>query len=270
MIYCVWYPSGGFGHFINAVLSLHGENFARPDNQLIFSDNGDSHSLNLAAPKYFHNLPYSFTFDQSKNYSVLVDNGIDNSDQLFLNIFSNSTVIKVCYNDVSWPIVAQTMITKAMNVTLESDLVISNDCWPVKEDWALREKYFLYLRDHELRTAWIPSDIPDSHSLDVLTLIDYQKFYNYLEEIVQIKVTDFGPLHKQWYTANYKYFFPVVESIKIINAIKNQQHIDISHVSDLWDQAVVNYFLNLEFGVEVPANDYADWFQNTKQISNIL
>jgi hypothetical protein len=270
MIYCVWYPSGGFGHFINAVLSLHGENFVRPSNQLVFSDNGNSHSLDLAVPKYFHNLPYSFVFDQSKNYSVLIDNGINNLDQSFLNNFPNSTVIKVCYNNISWPIIAQTMIVKAINSSLESELATSTDLWPGDEDWALREKYFLYLKDHELRTAWVPSDMSNSHSLDMLTLIDYQKFYNYLVTLVQIKVTDFKPLHEQWHKANYKYFFPVIESLKIINAIKNQQHIDISHISSLWDQAVVNYFLNLEFGIEVPANDYADWFRTTEQISKIL
>ena len=30
MIYCVQYPSGGFGHFINAILTLHGVEFVRP------------------------------------------------------------------------------------------------------------------------------------------------------------------------------------------------------------------------------------------------
>ena len=33
MIYCVWYPSGGFGHFINAVISLYGVDFKRPKNK---------------------------------------------------------------------------------------------------------------------------------------------------------------------------------------------------------------------------------------------
>jgi hypothetical protein len=73
MIYCVWYPSGGFGHFINAVLTLHGENFARPKKQQYsFSSSGDSHQLELAAPKFFKNPNnYSFDFDSTLNYSVL-------------------------------------------------------------------------------------------------------------------------------------------------------------------------------------------------------
>jgi hypothetical protein len=269
MIYCVWYPSGGFGHFINAVLSLHGKNFVRPSNQLVFGTNGNSHSLKLSAPKYFHNSPYSFTFDQSKNYSVLIDNGINDTSQSFLNHFYNSTVIKVCYDNNSWPVIAQTSVVKAVDNSLESELVLENDDWPGNEDWAIREKYFLYLKEHTLRTAWTPDNIVGSHSLDILTLLDYQKFYNYLNSVVQIEVSNFEQLHSQWRESNYKYFFPVVESFKILEALKNQQHMDVSHVCNLWDQAVVNYFLHLEFGIEVPANDYANWFQNTEQISKI-
>jgi hypothetical protein len=269
MIYCVWYPSGGYGHFINAVLSLYGKNFARPNNQLVFDQSGTSHSLDPVAPKYsnFKNLPYSFTFDPLKNYSVLVDNGINDTSQLFLNCFPASTVIKVCYNNISWPIVAQTSIIKAANSTLSTELALGSG-WSDNKDWALREKYFLYLRDHPLRTTWTTSDIPASHSLDIMTLLDYKTFYNYLTSIVE--VAEFEQLHAEWRSANYKYFSPVVESINIIKAIKNQQHIDTAHVCDIWDQAVVNYFLNLEFGIEVPANDYAEWFQNTQQISKIL
>jgi len=45
MIYCVWYPSGGFGHFINGILTLHGKGFKRPTNKIEFSTTGDSHKF---------------------------------------------------------------------------------------------------------------------------------------------------------------------------------------------------------------------------------
>ena len=71
MIYCVWYPSGGFGHFINAVLTLHGEDFVSPKNQLIFSKNGDSHNLDLIVPKYKNDhWPGPIEFHDDKNYCV--------------------------------------------------------------------------------------------------------------------------------------------------------------------------------------------------------
>ena len=112
MIYCIWYPSGGFGHFVNAVISLHGDNFVRPKNKLEFSDNGDSHLLDLTAPKYFHDNKYNFTFDDNVNYSVLIDNGINNEGVKFLENFPSAKVIKMCYTDNTWPVIAKTMIDK--------------------------------------------------------------------------------------------------------------------------------------------------------------
>jgi hypothetical protein len=70
MIYCVWFPAGGFGHFINAVLTLHGKNFARPDvDHYEFDKLGTSHSLPRVAPTYFYNPEtYDYQFDNNKSY----------------------------------------------------------------------------------------------------------------------------------------------------------------------------------------------------------
>ena len=101
MIYCVWYPSGGFGHFINAVLSLYGGNFARPKGALTFSQSGDSHSIDLTVPAYRFDQWPGAQFDSDINYSVLIDNGIDNSSEQFRTVFPDSQVIQVCYTDFS-------------------------------------------------------------------------------------------------------------------------------------------------------------------------
>ena len=78
MIYCIWYPSGGFGHFVNAILTLHGKNFVRPNKKLMnFSPDGNSHTLDLVVPKYHYNSwPGGIEFLNDKNYCVLIDNGI--------------------------------------------------------------------------------------------------------------------------------------------------------------------------------------------------
>jgi hypothetical protein len=267
MIYCIWYPSGGFGHFVNSILSLYGDNFERPDNKNIeFSKTGDSHSLKLVAPKYFSDTPYpEFTFDSTKNYSVLIDNGINNTDKLFLKTFADSKVIKLHYDDLSWPVVANTLIVKASKSSIEKELPLDST-WPCQEPWAIREKYSLYLKEHYLRNAWGPDD--NHYNLNVQTLLCYQQLKYFFNSF--ITVSDFKSLHDQWLQHNYKYFYPVIQSVKIVNAIKNLEHFDVSYINDIWDQAVVNYFLNLEFNVEIPVNNYPDWFQNTNQIANIL
>ena len=264
MIYCVWYPSGGFGHFINAILTRYGENFVRPSSILNFSSNGNSHSLDLVVPKYFHNhWPYEYEFDKNKNYCVLIDNGINDKSDTFRTRFSNAAVIKICYTDQSWPVVARTMIDKAMRSSIELALPI--DEWSVDEPCARREKYFLFLRDHQLKNAWQPSD---QNFINVEHLFDYNNFYNRLNKFVGIE--SFEDIWQQWRGANSKYIDPVETANVAMQYIKNKQTFDLRQITDLWDQAVIYYYFWIWFGIEVPHNDFANWIDSTDQLTGLL
>lgn len=265
MIYCVWYPSGGFGHFINAVLTLHGNNFVRPRKSLEFSANGNSHQLDLVVPKYLHECwPGGIEFLDDKNYCVLVDNGINNESENFKSKFPNSKVIKICYSDHSWPVVAKTMINKAMQSSIESQLPINE--WHSNEAWARREKYFLYLRDHKLRHAWRPSD---DYTIYVDNLYSSpEEFFKTLNSIVE---TEYCPdLWLDWRDANAEYFDPVRTAKRIISDVKMNIKTDLTHITDVWTQAVVYYYIWLKYEFEVPHNDYSEWFTNTKDIIIML
>lgn len=266
MIYCVWYPSGGFGHFVNAVLTLNGHDFVRPNGALKFSSNGNSHSLDLVVPKYLHGCwPGGIDFDQTKNYSVLIDNGIDNESKQFKSVFPEAEVIKICYTDYSWPIVARTAIDKAANSSIHREL--STDEWNNNDDWARREKYFLYLRDHEFRFRW-KEDTQVEYAINIEQICDYQKFFEALNQIVHID--HFESTWEQWRNANDLYISPVEISKKVITKVKNKQPHDLTYVKDLWSQAVLYYFIYLEFHIEVPHNDYSNWFTNTTDIVKML
>ncbi len=270
MIYCVWYPSGGFGHFINAVLTLHGDNFVRPKKSLEFSANGNSHDLDLVVPKYLHECwPGGIEFLNDKNYSVLIDNGINNERDTFKSIFPNSTVVKVCYTNYSWAVVARTMIEKAMESSLDKQLPVDN--WNTDEPWARREKYFLYLRDHSLRYAWRPAieNELSNNEIDVGELYqDYDDCHASINAVVDVE--DFYPLWKEWRKANSKYIDPAVTSRKILSLVITKQSEDISHITDIWTQAVVYYYIWLWYKFEVPHNDYSNWFTNTSEIIKML
>jgi hypothetical protein len=266
MIYCVWYPSGGFGHFINAIITLYGSNFVRPKNSLDFSRNGNSHSLDLVAPKYLHECwPGGIEFDNSKNYSVLIDNGINDESIKFKSVLPDAEIIKICYSDYSWPIVARTSIEKAMNSNL--DAALPNDGWDTNEDWSRREKYFLYLRDHDQRFKW-KDDTWGQYSINIDQMCNYNKLFESLNAIVPIK--NFKSTWEQWRSANDVYISSVETSVQIINCIKNKTSQDLSHITDLWTQAVLYFFIYLEFEFEVPHNDYSDWFTNTTDIVKML
>jgi hypothetical protein len=265
MIYCVWYPSGGFGHFVNAVLTLHGDNFVRPKNQLTFSKNGNSHNLDLTVPKYAKDCwPGGIEFLDNKNYCVLVDNGINNESDHFKSTFPNSTIIKICYTDYSWPVVACTMINKAMGSSIEEQLPVNE--WDIDEPWARREKYFLFLRDHKLRNAWRPTD-------DYTLYIDnlYSDCDGFFETLNSIVSTEYCPnLWHEWRDANAEYFGPVTIAKRIISDVNTKAQSDLTHITDVWTQAVVYYYIWLEFGVEVPHNDFANFFTNTDQIMELV
>jgi hypothetical protein len=270
MIYCVWYPSGGFGHFVNAILTVYGDNFVRPKKSLEFSSTGDSHSLDLVVPKYLHECwPGGIEFLKNKNYCVLIDNGIDNQSGDFKTTFPNATVIKICYSTNSWPVVARTMIEKAMNSTIEEQLSV--DQWDTAEPWAQREKYFLYLRDHPLRHAWQSKSkiIMEDNELDVGELYeDYDWCRSSINGIV--KTEDFYDLWKEWREANAKYIDPVKIADKILSCILTNHHEDLIHITDSWTQAVVYYYIWAKYNIEVPHNDYSNWFTNTADIVKML
>ena len=264
MIYCVWYPSGGFGHFVNAVLTLYGDNFVRPKKSLEFSSNGDSHNLDLVVPKYLHECwPGGIEFLDNKNYCVLVDNGINNESEHFKSTFPNSTVIKICYTDHSWPVVARTMINKAMKSSIEEQLSI--DEWQTNEPWARREKYFLFLRDHKLRHAWRPSD---DYTLYIDNLYSGEEFFKTLNSIVATEYC--SDLWQEWRDANAEYIDPVEIAKRIISDVNMKVRSDLTYITDVWTQAVVYYYIWVEFGVEVPHNDFANFFTNTDQIMELV
>jgi len=265
MIYCVWYPSGGFGHFINAILTLRGEGFIRPKNQLQFSNNGNSHTLDLVTPKYAKDCwPGGIEFVDNKNYCVLIDNGINSESEKFKSTFPNSKIIKICYSDSSWPVIARTMIEKAMNRSLDSQL--TTDEWNTGEPWAQREKYFLFLRDHNLRHAWKSTEDSALYLEEVYE--DYDVFFNILNSFAKVEWCE--DLWMQWRKSNAVYIDPVLTAERVISDVVAKWSTDLTHITDTWTQAVVYYYIWVTFNIEVPHNDFADFFTNTDQIRKLV
>lgn len=262
MIYCVWYPSGGFGHFVNGIITLFGQGFRRPQRKLTFSSDGNSHSLDLVAPAYCHDpLVYQYKFDNSHNHCVLIDNGITNESTRFLQFFPGAKVIKMCYDHYSWPVLAYTMIHKAMVSDLDTALALDADKWSGNEAWMRREKYFLFLKDHPIGLSWRASDFCTNIRLQDLLI--YHKFNDMLTS-AGIELDDFSQTHADWLEANQKYFDPVQVADKFIHGNFDQP------IVDLWTQAIVYYQIWQQFGVVVPHNDFADFFVSSAQFRDWL
>ena len=268
MIYCVWYPSGGFGYFVNSILSLYGRNFVRPRKQLTFSSNGNSHQLDLVVPRYYQqSWTHKFAFDSDKNYSVLIDNGINDEGDQFRDCFKGAEIIKICYTDQTWPIVAHTMVHKALDSTLEQEILSDFENWQDYDAWALREKYFLFLRDHALRFRWRCSDVGAEFYID--QMLTYKNFYNSLS-LCGVELEPFESVWQSWLQANADYIKPVTQSQQIMQYVAQGLSQDLSHITDIWTQAVLYYYIWIKYGVEVPHNDFADFFSNTDQICELI
>lgn len=270
MIYAIWYPSGGFGHFINAMISMHGENFCRPCSPWILGKDGNSHSAQFALPEFANKNKDRYRLpeiDPNMNYGVLIDNGINDEKCDFLQYFPKATPIKICYDDWSWPVIAQSHVIKAMRVSLESVINVESRCWPDTSNWAKREKFFLYLKDHELRHRWKIDN--RCKNLQIKSLCRYQNMRKSLQNM-GIQLDDFQSDWHKWWGANRVYFAPVIKARSVIAAVKNRTSLDLSDITDLWTQAVIFYFIWLHFDKEVPHNDFADFFIDTDQIQKWL
>lgn len=266
MIYCVWYPGGGFGHFVNAVLSLYGKNFKRPAvKNYKFSSAGDSHQLPLVLDKYKHDPDtYKYSIEPKFNYSVLIDNGNANEGDKFRKVFLNSKVIKICYSDFSWPVIAKTMIIKTSNVKFEDVVNIGHD-WSTNEHWALREKYFLYLRDHPYRYMWKPNN---DYVLNVEDLFNYSQLQSKISSF-GIKTQNFKNLWEQWFLANRQYIDPVIDSSQILANVEKEIDLDLN-ITDLWTQSNIYFSIWNRYKFEVPHNDLTNFFSSTGEIINLL
>jgi hypothetical protein len=267
MIYCIWYPSAGFGHFINSLLTLRGNNFVRPPTEdFLFSEAGDSHELQVTSPKYNSDLvPYKWNFLYHHNHSVLVDYGIIYEEhQGFKKRFPDSKIIKICYNDHTWPILAQRLsIIKELNVTLNQLVGINSD----DDDWFKREKIFLFLKNHGARSRWRPSK--DCVNLQVEDIQYLPKLISTVSQ-AGIVLDDISDLHQGWWNANQQYFQSVQIAQQVVDCVNNNTDMRLDNITDLWCQGVIYYYLWLTYHQEPPHNDWQHWLQNTQQINQWL
>jgi hypothetical protein len=100
-------------------------------------------------------------------------------------------------------------------------------------------------------------------------MLNYQLLKSNLE-LTGVVLEDFKELWQEWYTKNIGYIAPVLRSQSIIDSLKNNINQDLSDITDMWDQAVVYYFIWLEFNQEVPHNDFPNFFKNTTEINQWL
>jgi hypothetical protein len=108
-----------------------------------------------------------------------------------------------------------------------------------------------------------------NNEIDVAELYqDYDDCHTFLNAIVEIE--DFYPLWKEWRLANAKYIDPVITANNVLSCVLTKKSEDLTHITDIWTQSVIYYYIWVKFNIEVPHNDFADFFTNTDQIKELV
>jgi hypothetical protein len=168
-------------------------------------------------------------------------------------------------------LVFQNCIVKAARGTVESDVEFKAEEFGVLDDWARRENFSLLFDRHHYRITWKEHVHDNWLNIDISELITDPK--NCLEKVANfiggsiINLHELPIKHQQFLDANPN----TVQHLEILNIVKNLNvDQDLTHINQLYQQAVLNFYVQLEFNFVIPANEYANWFTNTKEIVTML
>lgn len=274
----IQYPSGGFGHFIHVVLSVYSKQFNGQKLEYQFGPGGDSHAYPTQLPKYYllNDFDVNLYQQQLNNINdefatILIDSGIDNDSNEFRAVIKSNISIRICYDHWTWPLLAQIFYTRCMAAVTETEQTINQWIVPDQgmwrdqnEPWAIREKFFLYLKDHQYRNSW--REDQSTLNIPVDQILSYQTMFAALSS--QFELDNFENFYQTWHDANHKHFNFFIQAQHVWKNLQN--NIDLTHIDDIFTQAVIYYYIWLEYGIEVPHNDYSNWFTNTQEIVTML
>jgi len=275
------YPSGGYGYYFTRLINSFVTNVVQTADLFEFDQLGTSHLLPLVAGDIHHeqnrnlysvNDCYQHDIDQQKYILIPYCPGIQNDTTTNLEVnFPNAKIARLCYYDNTWPLVFQNCITKAVVGTLGTDVEFDDKRFGSSENWARRENFDLMFAHHHYRNMWKTHEHVQFLNIDIFDLLtNPQHCLAQVADFINGTTTNLDLLptrHQQFLNANpntVRHFeiLHTVESLKIEK--------DLTHITNLYQQAVINFYIQTKFNFIIPPNDYADWFTNTKEIVTML
>ena len=129
----IHYPSGGFGNFINVLISMCFDAIDTPEKDFKFSADGNSHDFPKST--WCH---YEDNIRLLRDDILLVDSGIERDYiEPIIEKFPNSPIIRMCIDEKSKSIVTQTCRYKAER----SQFVLDGEWWEQREQYTLMYHY---------------------------------------------------------------------------------------------------------------------------------
>jgi hypothetical protein len=250
----IQYPSGGYGYYLARLINSFVTMVVKTDDPFVFDHLGTSHSLPLIAGDIHHEKPWTITAvnkeyqpdnDQQKYIVVPYCPGIENStvDNLQKN-FSKSKVVRLYFDDTTWPLVFQNCIVKAKRGKLEDDVEFNKDAFGSDQNWARRENFILLLENHHFRNLWRLYQHPNFLNINILSLLtNPEQCVTQVANFIGGATTqlDLLPMrHKQFLAANPN-TVQYLEMLDIVNALDCPR--SLTYIDQLYHQAVLNFFI---------------------------
>lgn len=277
-IILISYPSGGFGNFLYYVLSEFADQTVKlSNNQLIFSDDGSSHSIVKYTNTYFMDPvnyhPQCDIDPQDNKILILCDNGIHNDKyDKIISTFPHAKIVRVVIDPSVRPIVYQTCIVKAMHQKFMSHhhTHVKNNWSDSPEDYAQRENFTLLY--HDWAYGWEPNELTINLSIERWLINPIDTIKGLINQLGMQTVNEpkLKTVLTDWFKVNEKYFSVYFHSKQILTALENKENIDISNITDLHEQGYINYCIEQRCNIEIPVYDYRNWFQSTDQIQQAI
>lgn len=280
-ILVIHYPSGGYGYYIARLVNYFLQGTVPVEDTWQFDHLGTSHLYRptITAMKPLDLLQgyqpkiSSHAYDLLKqgNWAVVpCCTGIDNDDiSPVLEFFPNAQVLRVSYDEDSWPLIFYNTIVKAKQGNIDQDVEFDQTRFGSSDDWARRENYTTMMHSHPLRKNWktqkefceVTVDRVINDPLELLTTAAHLTG-------LTIKSTDqIETLHQKFLQSNTQ--------IKTYHQIKHavnslHDHLPLNDITELYWQAYCYYQIERIFGIQIPYNSHSQWFTNTKDIATML
>lgn len=280
----IHYPSGGYGFYLTRLINRYVSGIVRVDDTFEFDSRGTSHSLPLVYGHVHFNQNGDFdpdSYDPRYHDSILSGNHVlvpycpgINDDRISdtLEFFPQSRLIRLWYDDRTWPLVFFNAIVKALGGSVDKDVFFDPSLFGSSADWARRENFSLLFENHPLRMAWKDKTHDRVHNINILCLLtdpanSLQDIATFLGQSLEADHLDIQVDHRKFLQHNTMTVLHL-EILTLLDDLRVNRALD--WVPDIFWQAVINFYIKQRFGVEVPCNTYSDWFDHTEQIVIML
>lgn len=276
------YPSGGYGFYLTRLINRYCSNIVRTEDTFEFDDLGTSHSVPLVYGDIHHNHNQILSRDRADpRYHQSINRGniilvpycpgiTTDRIQDTLETYSKARLVRLWYDDRTWPLVFYNAINKALRGDVEVDIEFDPEKFGSSDSWARRENFMLLFKTHRLRNQWKPVTHPRIININILDLlINTEKCLCDIGGFLKISVAchDLDVKHRNFLKHN-----PAIGvHLSILHTLDRLQDTqDLSHIDQLYWQAVFNFYLETTNNISIPVNDFPDWFENTAQINKML